>query len=66
MNQFLLGKKLGKKTLKTNCLWLVRRTKKMAFISVHGRITTIAELTITTISWTTHITIPHLSKNNQC
>lgn len=33
----------------------------MAFIGIHSRITTIAELTIATISWITH-RISHLSK----
>lgn len=37
----------------------------MALISIHSRITTIAELTATTISRTTH-RISHLSKKIQC
>ena len=50
----LLCEKLDKKTLKTKSLWFVIRTKEMAFVSVHSRITTITELTTTTISWITH------------
>ncbi len=34
----------------------------MTLISIHSRITAVTELTICTISWITHIAIPHLSK----
>lgn len=60
-NQVLLGEKLGEKTLETKCLWFIAWTKKVAFISIHSRITTIAELTICAINWITHL-ISHLSK----
>ena len=58
----LLCEKAGEKTLKTKSLWFIIWTKEMALISIHSRITAITELTIATISWITHITIPHLSK----
>lgn len=59
-NPVLLCEKLGEKTLKTKSLWLIFWTKEMALVSIHNRITTVAELTITTISWITH-RISHLS-----
>ena len=56
----LLCEKAGEKTLKTKSLWFIIWTKEMALISIHSRITSIAELTIATISWITHH-ISHLS-----